>query len=415
MFFGWRVVAGSFVSMLLVVGFFTYSATLLVTPVRLEFDASLEQVMYGFTLGTFFGLFLSPLCGVLVDRYSVRYLMTCGCLVTSLGFWGMANASSIGIFSLCFAATMSLGNSLAGSMPATAAVSRWFVSSRGRALGIATIGTSVGGVAVPALLTWWLSNGDWRAALENLALLTALLVTPWVWLNIRGRPEDIGLQAEGSTAMTAATQASAAAAGDESMDMKAIVREPAFWIIGLSVGLLVAVFSSIITNLSPYATGLGVSEVRASSLIVTLAIVGLFGKLLFGMAADKFSLRAGMYAAQGLVAIALIILATQPPYWLMLLGAACMGLATGGLLPVWNAMVAQVFGVNSYGRALGLMFPIVTLLLMPAYTLVGRLYDHHGDYVLCLQLYVGVVMVSALLLTRLKIDTQPPLAVALPG
>ena len=52
MFFGWRVVAGAFVGMMLTTGFFSYSFTVLVNPIREEFGASLEQVMYAPTIST---------------------------------------------------------------------------------------------------------------------------------------------------------------------------------------------------------------------------------------------------------------------------------------------------------------------------------------------------------------------------
>tara|TARA_R110002110_G_scaffold415765_3_gene655325 strand:+ start:95280 stop:96515 length:1236 start_codon:yes stop_codon:yes gene_type:complete len=401
MFFGWRVVAGSFVSMLLIVGFFTYSFTLLVTPIRDAFDASLEQVMYGLTLGTFGGLLVSPITGILVDRYSVRNLMSVGCLIVAGGFWWMAQATSITQFTLVFAATMCLGNSFAGSMPGSAAVSRWFVASRGKALGIATIGTSIGGMVLPALTTWWLETGDWRSTLENFSLVTLLLVTPFVWFNVHGRPHDKGLEPEGGTGANNGSVAET----PEGLDMKTIARQPAFWLIAIGIGLLVAVFSSFMANLSPYALGLGKSAVQASSLIMALAIAGLVGKILFGMGADRFSLKLGIALSQGLVAIAFLIFASQPAYPVMLLAAIAMGLATGGLLPVWNAMVAHIFGVQSYGRAMGLMFPITTLLIMPAYALIGRLYDMQGNYTLCLWIYTGVLAVSALLLAPVKMKS----------
>ena len=68
MFFGWRVVAGAFVGMVLVNGIFTYAFTVLVDPIREEFGASLEQVMYSLTIGTFFGLLVAPVMGTLIDR-----------------------------------------------------------------------------------------------------------------------------------------------------------------------------------------------------------------------------------------------------------------------------------------------------------------------------------------------------------
>ena len=400
MFFGWRVVAGSFASMMLVVGFFTYSFTLLVSPIREEFGASLEQVMYSLTLGTFLSLLISPLSGILIDRYPVRQLMIGGCILVAAGFWAMSKAPTILLFNLLFGLTFSLGNGLAGTMAGSAAVSRWFVRSRGRALGITAIGTSVGGMAIPALTTWWLTQLGWRGALENLALLTLFVIMPFVWLNIRGRPEDLGMLPEGSELSVE----EAGQPAEKSMNMGEIIRQPAFWQLDFSIGLLIAVFSSIMANLSPYATQLGASKLQASSLVISLAVAGLIGKIIFGMGADRFGLKLGMWTAQGLVACGFLILATEPPYALMFLAAISLGLATGGLLPVWNAMMAQIFGVDSFGRAMGAMGPLITLLVMPAYAIVGRVYDVTGSYTLCLLAFTGVLCVAASLLATLKLD-----------
>jgi MFS family permease len=402
MFFGWRVVAGSFVSMMLVVGFFTYSFTLLVSPIREEFGASLEQVMYGLTVGTLLGLVVTPISGILIDRHPVRLLMVVGCVLVAGGFWSMAYAPSIFWFNLAFALTFSLGNGLAGVMAGSAAVSRWFIRSRGRALGITTIGTSLGGMAVPALTTYWLTQSGWRGSLENLALLTLLLVTPFVWLNVRGRPEDLDMVAEGAEAEGPDT----GAVPPPAMGMAEIVRQPAFWLLGFSVGLLLAAFSSMIANLSPYATRLGASEVQASTLVMSLAVTGLIGKIVFGMAADRISLKLGMWTAQGLVILGFLILAAEPPYALMLVAAMCMGLATGGLLPVWNAMMAHIFGVDSYGRAMGAMGPLITLQIMPAYAIVGRLFDETGNYTTALFSFIGVLIVAVCLLIPLQLPQQ---------
>jgi hypothetical protein len=42
---------------------------------------------------------------------------------------------------------------------------------------------------------------------------------------------------------------------------------------------------------------------------------------------------------------------------------------------VWKAMVARVFGKDSFGRAMGAMGPLITLSIMTAYAIVGRLFE----------------------------------------
>ena len=115
MFFGWRVVAGSFIAMLLVLGFFTYSFTLFVTPLREEFGASLEQVMYSLTLGTLLSMFLGPFMGILIDKVSIRLLMCAGALMTAAGFYAMSVTRSIGAFNLAFGLTFAISMSPRGT------------------------------------------------------------------------------------------------------------------------------------------------------------------------------------------------------------------------------------------------------------------------------------------------------------
>ena len=85
MFFGWYVVAGTFVAQMVVIGFFTYSVSLLVPLVREEFGVSMEQVMYSLTAGTFMGMVLMPLAGVMLDRYPIRWVMAGGTMLFAGG------------------------------------------------------------------------------------------------------------------------------------------------------------------------------------------------------------------------------------------------------------------------------------------------------------------------------------------
>jgi predicted MFS family arabinose efflux permease len=402
MFYGWRVVSGALVSQLFVAGFFTYSVSLLVAPVRAEFGVNVEQVMYSLSLATLLGLFMVPIGGVLVDRYPVRWLMCLGALIYSGGLWGMSQAQTITQYVVCFGFAMSLPNALAGPMSCSAVVSRWFGANRGKALGIAALGTSIGGVIVPMLFEHWLGTHGWRGALQLLAACGLLLMLPIIAFTIRGKPEDVGLEPEPEAESGAANNTT-----DTAMSVAQIVRSPDFWLLGLSIGILFSGYSSFLSNLAPYATQLGESESRGAALITIVAVAGFIGKLIFGTAADRFNLKFGLWAAQALVACAFLILSTEPAYLWMCVAAGSMGLAAGGMLPVWGAMTARIFGLLSYGRAMGLMGPVLTLCILPGFSLVGRLYDTTGSYASSLLTFAALLLVSAALLLPLKFDRSP--------
>lgn len=400
LFYGWHVVAGTFVAQMFVLGFFSYSVSLIVPHVREEFDVSMAEVMYGLTAGTFLGMILLPMAGIMLDRYSVRWIMAAGTALFAAGLWTLANTTSITQYIVVFGFTMAVASAFAGSPASQTTISRWFTSSRGKALGISAIGSSVGGIAIPALIAWWIQSSGWRSALENLALCVAVVVLPFVILTIRGKPADIGALPEG-----AEDGSEDHASASPELGLADIVRHPAYWLIGVPLGLLFAVYASMLANIAPYATGLGTTAAQASTLIMVVAIVGLAGKLVLGMAADKINLKLGLWIAMGCVILAFLMMASNPGYPLMLLAAALLGFAAGGMLPVWGAMMAKAFGLLSYGRAMGLMGPLITLMVMPGYAAVGWFFDATGDYQLCLLVYAGVIVVAAIVLLPLKLES----------
>ncbi|MCX2983059.1 MFS transporter [Halieaceae bacterium IMCC14734] len=400
MFFGWYVVAGSLMAQLLVVGFFTYSVSLLVGPVRAEFSVSLEQVMYSLTIGTFAGMLVAPIAGAMLDRYPVRWMMCGGVLLFAGGLWSLGQTTSITQFVIIFGVTMALANALSGSMAASTIISRWFTASRGRALGISAIGTSLGGIIIPALMTYWLARSGWRITMENMSLLALFLVLPFIFFTVRGRPSDVGLEPEGG-----APAGDAEARVDQVLGLKDILRHQGYWLIGLPLGILFCAYSAVLANLTPYATSLEHSAAQGSSLIMALAIASFAGKLAFGFMADRVPLKIGLWSAMALVTAALLILSALPGYNTILFAVVLMGLATGGMLPVWGSMMAQCFGLLSYGKAMGLMGPLITLSVMPGFTIIGRLYDSSGDYQTAMLVFAGMTIAAALIMIPLRLVT----------
>tara|TARA_R110002073_G_scaffold13223_8_gene56642 strand:+ start:908 stop:2113 length:1206 start_codon:yes stop_codon:yes gene_type:complete len=401
MFYGWRIVGGSFLSQAFVLGFFTYAVSLLTQPVQESFDVGVEMVMYSLTCGTFIGLVTMPIVGVMLDKLSVRILFGAGIVLFAFGLWLLGQSTTIVQYIVIFGITMSLANALAGSMISSAVVSRWFTENRGKALGVAATGTSVGGILVPGMITFWLPDYGWRGTVENLAIVLVVIVLPVVLWAIRSWPSEVGIQQpqQGGSGGSASPAAQ--------LGLKDIVSNPNFWWLSTSLGLLFSSYSAVLSNLTPYATQLGHGKESASGLIMVIAVSGLLGKLLFGMAADLLSHKLALWAAQSLLAIGFAVLAVEPSYPMIVLACVSIGLAAGGMLPVWGALTADIFGLQSYGRAFGLMAPIITVLVMMGFPLAGRLYDVTGSFSLCLWIFSAMMAVAATLLVPLRLRREP--------
>ncbi len=409
MFYGWVIVVGVFVVQLFMVGFFTYGFPLLVDPVQKEFDSSVTDVVLGVSVGAWTGALISPLIGPLVDKWSARGLIVIGTLSLAAALFLMSICQGVYQFAAVLAVLLSAANVLVGPITGSTLVSRWFSASRGRALGIAATGTSVGGLVIPFLLENSIAAMGWRGALQLLAACVVVLVLPLMIFGLRDNPADLGLHPDGAES---AVSTAAAAPVSRNWTTGEILRSPSFWLIGVSLGLLFLAYVGLLANLHKYATELGIEAGNATRLIQTVAVTGFIGKLVFGWSADRISLRVGLWLAQGLAAAGIAMLSLEPGYATMVLAASLLGLAAGGMLPVWGAMIGAEFGVASYGRAMGLMMPVIAPFAGAGPILAGLSVDRFGSYSTALQGFVGVLIVAAMLLIPLRLATEQPVAEA---
>ena len=403
MYYGWLIVAGAFIAQFFITGFFSYGFPLMVIPVEAEFGVSRTEVMYGITWSTGLGLLVSPLVGMLADKWSIRGLMVTGAAAFGVGLILLSKSENILQFSVLFAVFICLANSLLGPLTGSTVVARWFSESRGRALGIAAVGTSLGGMVIPYLVDRGISELGWREMMFYFGVAVLLFLLPYLYITVRNFPADKGLVGEpNSLNITADLSSPELTVDGPDLDVKKILTTPAFWLIGLTLGLLFMSQTGVLTNIGAFMQGAGVGD-KTKTLIFTLAGMGLVGKLLFGYAADRINLKYGLWAAIVLAATGVSILASEPSYPGMLIAALFLGLATGGMLPVWGAMIAVVFGMKSYGRAMGAMMPVIALLVMPGPILGAKLFDMYGDYNNSFYLFITVLALSFVLLIPLNL------------
>lgn len=408
MYYGWYIVGGALLSQVAVVGFFSYVFSLLVLPLQTSFDATRTEVMYCMSFSTILGLFLAPAIGFMADKYSIRWLMAAGAVIFGGGLFALSMTQSLLQFTLLFGLVMALSNQLLGPLCGSATITRWFTDNRGKALGLAATGSSLGGMLLPALFVYWLGdNGDWRSALQNLSYGVLLILLPYLVLFMRdfGDKEQINkAQAE----LTKSTADSALKPGNDQDDytLKRIIKHRSYWIVGISIALLFSTYSAFVANLTPYLSGQGLEKSTAAQTIMILAIAGLVGKILFGYLADKINLRLALSVTQAAVIAGLVLLAIEPSYTVICAAIIILGLSTGGMLPVWGALLAAIFGTASYGRVMGLMMPLIILIVMPGYSLAGYLFDQSGSYRSCFFIFAAVVALSMPLMALLKLPSN---------
>lgn len=410
MFYGWRVVALTMLTQAFQAGFLIYSFGVIIAPYGEAFGVSRQTLMLGSTLLSLSTNLISPLAGDRVDRWSIRSLMMLGVVMLGTGFIALSQARAIWQVLATFALILPAGNLLLGQMTSSALMTRWFTKLRGRALGISAIGTSLGGFFIPPLVATLSTQLGWRSAYAALGIAIMLVGIPLVRAVVVDRPEDRNLLPDGELSSDL-IQPDERPDTDPEYSFREIATTLRFWCITVAIGLVLAVFIGLLGNLVLHATDQGASTTQAAALMSVVAVFGIGGKLLFGTLADKIALRTALWLAMALMAGALCTMLLVPGYSGLALGCVMLGLAAGGQLPVWGAMVAQAFGRRSFGRALGIMNPAMMPITLAGPPLAGRVFDMTGGYDLAFQIYLGALVVGALVLVPLQLDPRSEEAV----
>lgn len=397
MFHGWWIVLTVFMVQLCMVGFMSYGYPLLIVEVEKEFQCGMEKMSAGAMGMTALGFVLPLVVGPLVDRWSVRGLMLIGVGLLVLGLAALAFAPGWLFWAVVMSSAISIANTLLGPIVGQAAVARWFMASRGRALGIAATGTSIGGMIMAPLFGLGFETIGWRDTLRVLLAVVAVLCLPLLLIPFRNHPRDLGLLPEGVS-----EAAAAAAPPPRHVPARAILSQPAFWVVSVCLGLFLGTYTALLNNVPKFAADLGAETMTISAIWFGLTVAGLIGKLTFGWLSDRISLRVGLWTAIGLTLASVLIMTTEPAIPVLAFSVALMGLAAGGILPVWGALMAKIFGIANFGQAMGLQGPVITAGALAGLALAGRVHVQTGSYVLAFQIFVGVLVAAAAVLFLLR-------------
>ena len=410
---GWWIVFATASGQLIQGGFVFWSMGLYTATFEDVFGAPRAQINLIETCLTVTTNLLSPVAGILIDRWSIRHLMMIGMTAMGLGLLILSQAGTLFQVWVVWASLIPLGVLLIGAIPSAALISRWFIRRRGLALGLAATGSSLGGFLMPPLMTWMFLEWDWRTGLMVAGCLCFAFLPIFYGL-LRNQPADLGLSGEPAApeALSAdrptSAAASSASAHHQDWDIADLLRSRIFWLQMIVSGTLLAVTLGMLANLSLHAKDLGITGQSTALLYSVIAICSFSGKALMGYLMDRLGIQQLGYLICALLSTGLLILLTVQNYTGLLTGAVVMGLGYGGVVPLWTNMPAKAFGAGSVGRALGVMNPLHIPIIATSAPLAGYISDTTGSYNGVFWMYGGCCAVAAIGLTIMGAVMKTP-------
>ena len=397
---GWWIVFATASGQLIQGGFVFWSIGLYTATFEDVFGAPRAQINLIETCLTVATNLLSPLAGILIDRWSIRHLMMIGMVAMGLGLLILSQAGTLLHVWVVWASLIPLGVLLIGAIPGAALVSRWFIRRRGLALGLTATGSSMGGFLVPPLMTWLFLEWDWRTGLMVGGCICFMVIPIFYWL-LRNEPADLGLSGEPDAPASAADSGDTPAFSADAKDwgIPDLLRSQIFWLQMVVSGTLLAVTLGMLANLSLHAKDLGVTGQSTALLYSIIAVCSFSGKALTGHLMDRLGIQRCGYLICGFLSSGLLILLLVQDYSGLVAGAFVMGLGYGGVVPIWTNMPARAFGAGSVGRALGVMNPLHIPITATSAPLAGYISDTTGSYDGVFWMYGGCCAVAAVGLT----------------
>lgn len=393
-FKGWQVLGGGFFNAMLLAGIAIYSYSLFVLPIEKEFNLTREQANFGI-MGLYIGMmFWAVFVGKWLERYSAKWLSILGGLAFGLGFMMIYFAPNPTWILVAAIFPIGFGFTAAGPFLENALATRWFTRMRGRALGIAAIASSAGGFVAAPIVGAIMESFGWRVTTLSIAIGIPVVVTLVSAIFIVGRPEDIDQHPDGDLTAQAATS-------EDTLPTKFINRKE-FWFIALGAGLLLGSDQALLASMAPYGEELGFSKQQAANLIAAITGSAIAGKFAVGWLAERYDKRLLFSLVCVFNIIFLITVLMTPAYHQLLIVAAIVGLAIGGVYPVWTTLTAQYFGRGNFARVIGAMNLITVPLMLMSITIAGRTRDVTGNYDLAFKIFIPQVILSALIIALLR-------------
>ena len=109
-------------------------------------------------------------------------------------------------------------------------------------------------------------------------------------------------------------------------------------------------------------------------------------------------------AALHIVLLAALLM--KPGYWTLLVVFSSVGIAIGGIHPIFSTLIAVAFGSRAYGAVHGRMNIVTQPLQLLSIYIVGAAYDRTGTYDPAFWLFAGFVVVAILLISAVRLGPQ---------
>lgn len=413
LYYGWWIVLIAALCTFLDGGIGFYSFGVFYVPLEQEFGWSRAEVSLGMSIYTLVYGGIGFFAGRLTDSRGPRFVMFAGILIMGGALIARSQISQLWQLYVLMAAIGS-GVAALGVVPASTVIANWFIRMRGMATGFTMAGIGVGGLVIVPLSQFLITSVGWRITSVVLGIVGIVTVLPLVLLFMRARPAEIGLLPDGdvpdktrlSKSVGNETKPSISNGHSNSkphqeaapdLTLAESLRTPVFWVMTIAYALLMLAASAVLNHEVPYLINQGIDAQAAAAALGVTAGIGAVGKLLSGILADRVGSRLVFLTLSALQAVGVVILLGASDMTTVWVFVAVFGFGMGGAVTPRSMIVAEVFGVRSFGAIFGLLAAFATIGGAIGPYVAGLLFDATKSYQIAMLAVIGAYIIATVL------------------
>ncbi|MDD5525537.1 MAG: MFS transporter [Smithella sp.] len=404
-FWGWYIVGGAFLVMGMNYGA-RYCFGVFLKPMATEFGMSRSVISLAAAINMLVYSFCAIFVGRMLDRVAPRWIITTGAFIAACGYIMTGFVQTpLGLY-VSYGLMVGLGAAGMGVVACSSSVSKWFIKKRGLAVGIASMGISLGTVMLTPLAGYIVGAFNWRFGLMALSFIILMMgVFVSQTLMRKTNPEAYGLLPDGDK--TTYSHQLPETKSVHRVSTLTLFKDSRFWTLAICQGLAVMISMSVFVHQVAYATDMGIDKMAAAASLAAISFTGFIGQFLFGWMTDRIKdpKYVSFTGITFMLAGTTLMLNVQSVFNLYVC-ALVYGFGYGSLAPVLPLLIADRFGRHVLGSIYGLLTFFIGVGGAIGPVLGGFIYDRFGSYHYLWLINIFVLSCIALAILTLKKGKQ---------
>ena len=382
LFYGWYVLAASFVILFLTTGV-AFSIGVMFKPFTDEFGWNRSSISIGIFINMVMYALSLIVAGKAYDRYGPKWVIVISAVLISAGYMSISVVDSIWEFVLFYG--ILVGSGMGGtSIPLMGALlTKWFEKWRGLAVSLGITGGCVGQFVMVPFLTMSVLKYGWRISFFFIGLVMLVAIGGLGLFVIKGDPEDLGIAPFGQKCggkQTGLEEQDFHESHQQDLTLMQAAKTYSFWLFLSFMFICGSGDFLVTTHLIPYVTDHDVSSIAAANMLAWLGLLSLGGILVAGPVSDMIGNKipiALTFILRFLVFLLILKYQNLASFYIFSLAFGLTLMVTAPLTPI---LAGKLYGFSHVGLISGFVVTVHHLGGGFWSYMGGVIFDRTGSY-----------------------------------